>query len=186
MPITSQSPTPGTEAQLPEGLEPVTLAATGDEWDLIIDRVVHHPPARLWTALTDPADLGRWGPFDADRPLTSTGPVRLTTRDAGDSEPSTEQVRTVEPETLLEYSWGPSILRWEVHPHADGARLVLRHRFSDRTQAPSYAAGWQLCLQSMAEMLDGGEPPSRVGASAPAYGWQELYDRYVRYLGVDA
>ena len=59
---TSQHPNPDSGTQLPEGLEPVTLAAAGDEWDLIVDRVVPHPPARVWTALTDPADLSQVGP----------------------------------------------------------------------------------------------------------------------------
>jgi len=180
---TSQQPS--AQAQLPEGVEPVTLAAAGNEWDLIVDRVVPHPPARVWKALTDPADLAQWGPFETERPLTSTGPVRLTTRDAGDVKPSDERVLTVETGTLVEYSWGSGILRWEVHPHADGARLVLRHRFPDRVEAPSYAAGWQLCLQSLSELLADGATQSRVGTSAPAYGWEELHGKYGRYLGID-
>jgi uncharacterized protein YndB with AHSA1/START domain len=112
--------------------------------------------------------------------------VRLTTRDAGDVQPSDEQVREVEPGSLLEYSWGSGILRWELQQHEEGCRLTLRHRFPDRSEAASYAAGWQLCLQSLAELLDGDEIQSRVGTSAPAYGWQELHDKYRSYLGIDA
>jgi hypothetical protein len=55
----------------------------------------------------------------------------------------------------------------------------------DRAEAPSYAAGWQLCLQSLGELLGNGATRSRVGTSAPAYGWQELHDKYGRYLGID-
>jgi uncharacterized protein YndB with AHSA1/START domain len=182
---TSQHPNPDSGTQLADGLEPVTLEAAGSEWDLIVDRIVRHPPSRVWTALTDPADLAKWGPFDPERPLTSPGSIRLTTRDAGEVEPSDDQVRKVEPESLLEYTWGTGILRWELHPHEDGSRLVLRHRFPDRSEAPSYAAGWQLCLQSLAELLDNGVTESRVGSSAPAYGWQELHDKYRAYLGID-
>lgn len=180
---TSQQP--NKHAQLPEGLEPVTLAAAGNDWDLIVDRVVPHPPARVWTALTDPEDLAQWGPFEAERSLTSTGPVRLTTRDAGEIQASDERVLMVETGTLVEYSWGSGVLRWEVHPHEDGARLVLRHRFPDRAEAPSYAAGWQLCLQSLSELLRDGTTQSRVGTSAPSYGWEELHEKYGRYLGID-
>ena len=181
---TSHQPGPDSRTQLPAGLEPVTLEATGDQWHLIIDRVVAHPPARVWTALTDPEDLAQWGPFVTDRPLTSTGPVQLTIRDMEDSEPSDEEVRVVEPESLLEYSWGSGVLRWEVHPHDDGSRLVLRHRFPDRDEAPSYAAGWQLCLRSLTELLGTGAAQSRVGTAAPAFGWQELHDQYRSYLGI--
>jgi uncharacterized protein YndB with AHSA1/START domain len=183
---TSQHSTPGREAQLPAGLEPVTLAAAGKDWDLIVDRVVPQPPDRIWAALTDPADLAQWGPFETERPLTSTGPVQLTTRDAGEAKPSDEHVLAVEPGTLVEYSWGSGVLRWEVQPHERGARLILRHRFPEQSEAPSYAAGWQLCLQSLEELLGEGATRSRVGTSAPAYGWQELHDKYRAYLGIDA
>ena len=183
---TSKSTTPESGTHLPEGLEPVSLAAAGEQWDLIVDRVVPHPPERVWTALTEPDDLAQWGPFVTDRALASPGPVRLTTRDAGQTEPSEEQVRAVEPGTSVEYSWGTGVLRWEVFPHEDGSRLVLRHRFSDRADAPSYAAGWHLCLQSLEELLADGSARSRVGTSAPAHGWQELHDRYRRSLGLDA
>ena len=179
---TSHQPT----TELPAGLEPVTLDAAGDQWELVLDRIVAHPPARLWTALTEPVELAQWGPFDAGRPLTSTGPVQLTTRDAGEVEPSDEIVRAVQAGRLLEYSWGPNILRWEVHPHEQGSRLVLRHRFANRSGAASYAAGWQLCLQSLTELLADGTTQSRIGTSAPAFGWQELHDKYRGYLGIDA
>jgi hypothetical protein len=56
---TSQHPNPDSGTQLPAGLEPVTLAAAGT-WDLMVDRVVPHPPARVWTALTAPDVLAQW------------------------------------------------------------------------------------------------------------------------------
>jgi hypothetical protein len=33
----------------------------------------------VWAALTDPAQLVEWAPFDADRRLAATGPVKLST-----------------------------------------------------------------------------------------------------------
>jgi hypothetical protein len=33
----------------------------------------------LWQALTDPAHLSEWAPFDADRNLAAVGPVKLST-----------------------------------------------------------------------------------------------------------
>ena len=46
--------------------------------------------AKVWHALTDPAELREWAPFDADRNLGAVGPVKLSTvatptpRDLGD------------------------------------------------------------------------------------------------------
>src|SRR5262245_10158399 len=36
-------------------------------------------PAMVWQALTDPAHLSEWAPFDADRNLAAVGPVKLST-----------------------------------------------------------------------------------------------------------
>jgi len=51
----------------------------GDAWTLVVVRELRHPPALVWQALTDPAQLSQWAPFDADRSLAAVGPVKLTT-----------------------------------------------------------------------------------------------------------
>ena len=39
----------------------------GDQWTLILVRELRHAPEKVWQALTDPAQLHEWAPFDADR-----------------------------------------------------------------------------------------------------------------------
>jgi hypothetical protein len=51
----------------------------GEEWTLVLVRELRHPPAMVWQALTDPAHLSEWAPFDADRNLGAVGPVKLST-----------------------------------------------------------------------------------------------------------
>ena len=51
----------------------------GEKWTLVLVRELRHPPARVWQALTDPAHLSEWAPFDADRNLAAVGPVKLST-----------------------------------------------------------------------------------------------------------
>src|SRR5947207_8453661 len=52
----------------------------GEKWTLILVRELHHPPAKVWEALTDPAQLREWAPFDADGSLGTVGTtVKLTT-----------------------------------------------------------------------------------------------------------
>lgn len=41
----------------------------GEKWTLVLVRDLRHPPAMVWQALTDPAHLRKWAPFDADRNL---------------------------------------------------------------------------------------------------------------------
>jgi hypothetical protein len=38
-----------------------------------------HSPEKVWHALTDPAHLREWAPFDADRSLGTVATVKLTT-----------------------------------------------------------------------------------------------------------
>ena len=39
----------------------------GEKWTLILVRELRHSPEKVWQALTDPAHLREWAPFDADR-----------------------------------------------------------------------------------------------------------------------
>ena len=41
----------------------------GEKWTLVLVRELRHPPKKVWQALTDPAQLREWAPFDADRSL---------------------------------------------------------------------------------------------------------------------
>ncbi|MGA9799384.1 MAG: SRPBCC domain-containing protein, partial [Terriglobales bacterium] len=37
-----------------------------EKWTLILVRELSHSPEKVWQALTDPAHLREWAPFDAD------------------------------------------------------------------------------------------------------------------------
>src|SRR5690348_2889089 len=52
----------------------------GPNWTLILVRELRHSPEKVWEALTDPAHLREWAPFDADCTLGKAGnKVKLTT-----------------------------------------------------------------------------------------------------------
>ena len=51
----------------------------GDKWTLILVRELRHSPEKVWQALTDPAQLREWAPFDADGSMATVGAtVKLT------------------------------------------------------------------------------------------------------------
>ena len=51
----------------------------GEKWTLILVRELRHSPEKVWQALTDPAHLREWAPFDADGSLGTVGTtVKLT------------------------------------------------------------------------------------------------------------
>jgi len=39
----------------------------GETWTLVLVRELRHSPEKVWQALTDPAQLREWAPFDADK-----------------------------------------------------------------------------------------------------------------------
>jgi hypothetical protein len=93
-------------------------------------------------------------------------------------------VSRAEPPTLLEYTWGTDLLRWELAAIGSGTRLTLRHTVADRTWVPKVAAGWHLCLVVAERLLDG-EPIEPIrGEDARNYGWDELNDAYAEKLAI--
>src|SRR3989454_10926934 len=50
----------------------------GEKWTLILVRELRHSPEKVWQALTDPAHLREWAPFEADGSLGTVGTVKLT------------------------------------------------------------------------------------------------------------
>jgi uncharacterized protein YndB with AHSA1/START domain len=78
----------------------------GENWTLIVVRELRHPPAMVWEALTDPAHLSAWAPFDADRNLADEGPVKLSMVGTPKPQVFESAVKRAEAPRLLEYSWG--------------------------------------------------------------------------------
>src|SRR5437899_12557897 len=62
------------DAYLPGPAAGAEVRKDGEKWTLILVRELRHPPDKVWKALTDPASLREWAPFDADRSLASVGP----------------------------------------------------------------------------------------------------------------
>lgn len=154
-------------------------------WTVAFARDLKHPPEKVWAALTDPEQVAGWAPFTADRDLGRPGVATLTMIDGDSAQDMAATVRRAEPPTLLEYTWGDDLLRWELSPTATGTRLVLRHTVQDRDWMPKVAAGWHLCLVVAERLLDGRPVPPIRGADAMNYGWQDLHDAYAAKLGLD-
>jgi hypothetical protein len=55
------------------------VGKAGEKWTLMLVRELRHAPEKVWQALTDPAHLSEWAPFDTDRNLAAVGPVKLPT-----------------------------------------------------------------------------------------------------------
>ena len=98
----------------PGVLSDVAVSTTSDRWTLIFTRDLQHPPRKVWAALTDPDQLARWAPFLASRDRSITGEATLTVVDGDVRQDVPATVTRSEPHTLLEYTWGTDVLRWEL------------------------------------------------------------------------
>ena len=100
----------------------------GDKWTLILVRELRHSPEKVWQALTEPAHLREWAPFEADGNLGTAGStVKLTTVGAPTAHVTETRVTRADAPRVLEYNWGDKDIRWELEALRGGTRLTLWH-----------------------------------------------------------
>ena len=159
----------------------------GEMWTLVLVRDLRHPPDKVWQALTDPAHLREWAPFDADRSLGTAGStVKLTTVGAPSPHVTETKVTRADAPKVLVYEWGGSEMRWELEATGGGTRLTLWTSI-DRRFISMGAAGWHVCFDVLERLL-GGTPIGRIaGVEAMQFrGWQRLNAEYAKQFGVEA
>ena len=153
----------------------------GDKWTLVLVKELHHSRENVWAALTDPAQLREWAPFDADANMAAPGTkVKLTTVGAPTPMVSETTVTRADAPELLEYTWGGYDMRWQLEPIAGGTRLTLWTNI-DRRYIAMGAAGWHLCLDVLDHLLSGTPLGRIVGPDAMKVdGWQRLHADYAK------
>ncbi len=163
-----------------------TVQKDGEKWTLVLVRELRHSPEKVWQAITDPAHLREWAPFDADKSLGTHGTrVKLTTVGAPAPHVSETTVTRADAPTALEYKWGDFDMRWELEGVGGGTRLTLWTNIA-RPFIAMGAAGWQICLDVLDHLLSG-TPIGRIaGPEAMKFaGWQRLHAEYARQFGIE-
>jgi hypothetical protein len=152
----------------------------GEKWTLILVRELRHAPEKVWQALTDPAHLREWAPFDADGSLGTVGAtVNLTW--VGTGRPRVTTVTRADPPEVLEYG----DIRWELEAFGGGTHLTLWHNI-DRRFISWGAAGWHICFDVLDHLLAGTPIGRTVGGDATqSGGWQRLNAEYAKQFGVE-
>ena len=151
----------------------------GEKWTLVVARDLRHSPEKVWQALTDPAHLREWAPFDVDGSLAKVGTVKLTW--VGAPAPLDTTVKRAEAPRLLEYG----DLRWEIEASGGGTRLTLWINI-DRRFIAWGAAGWQICFDVLDHLLAGTAIGRIVGPEAMKFpGWQRLSAEYAKQFSLE-
>jgi uncharacterized protein YndB with AHSA1/START domain len=156
----------------------------GEKWTLILVRELRHSPERVWQALTDPAHLREWAPFEADGSLGTVGTtLKLTT--VGTRQVSETTVTRADAPKVLEYNWSGNDIRWELEGFGGGTRLTLWHNI-DRRFISWGAAGWHICFDVLDHLLSGTPIGRIVAADAMKFGgWQRLNAEYAKQFGIE-
>jgi len=145
----------------------------GEKWTLVLVRDLRHSPEKVWSALTDPAQLREWAPFVVDGNMATEGAtVNLTW--VGNPTPIKTTVTRAEAPYVLAYN----DTRWELEETAGGTRLTLWTNI-DRRFISWGAAGWHISFDVLDRLLEGNPIGRIAGADVMKFeGWQRLTAEY--------
>ncbi len=174
----------GREQYTPGPASVAQVRKDGAKWTLVLVREMRHSPEKVWRALTDPAQLREWAPFDSDGSLGAVGTtVKLTT--VGAPRVTETTVTRADAPKALEYNWGGFDMRWELEPLGGGTRLTLWTTI-DRRFISMGAAGWHISLDVLDRLLAGLPIGRIVGPEAMKFeGWQRLNAEYAKQFGIE-
>jgi uncharacterized protein YndB with AHSA1/START domain len=153
---------------------------------LRLERLLNHPPERVWQSLTDPEEQKAWHPTPASFSPEAGGSADWVTE--GPLRPEAGEVTEWDPPRLLAYTWitegeAPDHLRWELRPHDEGCVLILVHTFENRLKAARDGAGWHVCLDALEADLDGRPDPREPDPDVPGP-WSALNAEYQQRFGI--
>lgn len=140
-----------------------------------VERRYPHPIEKVWRAVTTPAHLGQWFPSPVDIDLRPGGRLRF---EAFEGAAGAGTVEVVDEPRRLTFTWGTDRLTFELAPDGDKTVFTLVHSFDDRYGAPSFAAGWDVCLAGLRSVLAGEPlPPPDRGVAR--------HEELIREFGLD-
>jgi uncharacterized protein YndB with AHSA1/START domain len=126
------------------------------------------PVDRVWAALTDPAEFGRWFSQEADWELRAGAPMTMRWDEHGTS---LGIIEAVEPKSRFAYRWGSkdrplepgqsTLVEWTLEPSPDGGTTlrVVESGFATLYNGPEQikgnTQGWQQQFDNIARYLAG-------------------------------
>jgi uncharacterized protein YndB with AHSA1/START domain len=122
---------------------------------LVIERVMPHPPERVWRALTQPHLIEEWLMKNDFKPAVGHGFNLRADWGVVDC-----QVLTVEPNKTLSYTWGSlgleSVVTWTLTPTSTGTHLRMEQSGFRPDQQQAYQGatyGWQKFIAGLERVV---------------------------------
>jgi uncharacterized protein YndB with AHSA1/START domain len=142
---------------------------------LRFERRLLQPPERVWSAITDPAEIEAWwGAADVD--LRPGGTMRIEWLNGDVTMPAT--ITELDPPRVLEIEGEPhGTLRFELAPDGDGTLLIFVARSAIPEDFRSKVlAGWHFHLDALEDFVDRG---TRIDwPNWPLDRWQAIHDEF--------
>ena len=157
---------------------------TGYKYTLSVEHRLNHSPAKVWRALTERDFLRQWYPADVVGDWSVGAKLEFLFEPEQHADVTEDdlhgEVLAVEEPALLEYRWGSHSMRFELAEDGGGCRLTLSESFNEKAWSARNAAGWEMCIENLALILDG-ESAAEFDPSV----WREKFDRYAeQYEGL--
>lgn len=149
-------------------------------WQLRFTRVLAHSPEKVWRAVTEPEHLASWFPTTIEGERAAGAPLKFSFPEGQFPAFDGEMVE-FEPPSVMEFRWGPDILRLELRAIDDGTELTLLDTLDERGKAARDGAGWHTCLDALERSL-GGDPDAREQMN----GWKDVHEHYIESFGPEA
>jgi uncharacterized protein YndB with AHSA1/START domain len=138
------------------------------------ERHYHHSVGEVWSWLTDNDKLPQWFSELRVDELREGGLIKFDMQDGTFEEMTILELKT---NSVLEYTWGEDIVRFELKQEREGCCLFLIEKIQTiTTHTPRDLAGWHVCLDVINALLDGRTIESRKDE------WEKWYEKYVQEL----
>jgi uncharacterized protein YndB with AHSA1/START domain len=150
-------------------------------WQLRFTRTLPHPQEKVWRAITEPDELAAWFPTTIEGDRATGAGLRFSFPDSVGLAPFDGEMLAYEPESAMEFRWGPDVVRIELRPAGEGTELTLLDTLEERGKAARDGAGWHTCLDALEAALGGDD-----AASAQMGTWSAVHPHYVESFGPEA
>lgn len=138
------------------------------------ERLLKHSVEKVWAVLTENDKLAKWFSELQVDDLREGGLIKFDMQNGAYEELTILELKMY---SVLEYTWGEDIVRFELYPESAGCRLVLIEQITSITgHTPKDLAGWHVCLEVITALLDGTTMDSRENE------WEAWYQKYVQLI----
>ncbi len=145
-----------------------------NEYYVHFERRLKHSVEEVWSWLTENEKLTQWFSELHVDDLRQGGTIKFDMQNGTFEEMEILELKMY---SVLEYTWGEDIVRFELDPETEGCQLVLIEKIKRVTEhTPRDLAGWHVCLDVIQALMDERTIVSRSKE------WEKWYEQYVHAI----